>query len=1137
MRNGLGASWLAIAGGAALLLLASSAPTDAGRRVTHHALPSHDLLLEGFRSPPQAALPRVWWHWMNGNVTEIGIRRDLEWMQRIGIGGVDAIDASIATPQVVPHRLVYMSPEWKHAFLYAARLADKFGMEMSINSSPGWSETGGPWVQPQQGMKKLVWTSTQATGGAPFHGVLPRPPDTIGPFQNAGMAGDIPPSRSAAALRFYRDSIVIAYRTPVAEPKVEAASSSLGPLDAVMLADGDFTKGQMLAPSLDDEDVWIRVDFAMPCTIQGLSLALSAPKGLGFVATVEASDDAKVWRHVADVPNAAQLQRLVMIQQTVSFPPATGRHFRIVLHPAPPLPTSLRPHDPVPGLIEPAPTAPPLRVYRLFELVFHAAATVNEFEKKAQFATPPRDFYTLDSTARIASGSAIDPTEVVDLTNKMKPDGRLDWIVPPGQWTVLRMGYSLTGSENHPATAEATGLEGDKLNRVHVHDYLEHYLDTYEAVTGPGLFGAHGLRSIVVDSAETGMQNWTEDILADFKRLRGYDPTPWLPALTGAAVGSPAQSDRFLWDFRRTVAELLASNHYGEIAAVVRERGLADYAEAIEDHRPTFGDDLEMRRYAQIPMAAMWTYGERWPSALTYEADILGAASVAHVYGRNLVAAESLTSAQRPWAFAPRDLKPLIDMEFVRGVNRVVIHTSVHQPVERPPGLSLNGYGQFFNRLETWADQAGAWMTYIARCSFLLQQGRAVADVAYFYGEEAPVTGFFGDKPVDDVPQGYAFDFVNADALIHVLSVSNGDLVTPSGQRYRVLYLGGTSSRMTLAVLQRIADLAAQGATIVGRRPILSPSLKDDPAAFAALAEKLFGGAPHAYGKGMVYPSGLLSGAFQALHLPADFSYEKPQADTRLLFAHRRLSDGELYFVSNRAPRSENVTATFRTTGYRPEIWDAVTGQVSRTQYRDGDSVTSVSLSLPANGSAFVVFRRQATRTASPVIADSGHAILTVAGPWRLVFQPHRGAPASNTRHVLQPWNESASPGIRYFSGTAVYTTAFDLPSSALVRGARLMLDLGEVRELADIAVNGKPLGTVWTAPFRVDVTRAVHAGRNLLAVKVANLWVNRLIGDAQPDATEKFTFTVIPTYRADAPLRESGLLGPVTLRRISSAP
>jgi hypothetical protein len=1096
---------------------------------------SRDTLLDGFRNPPPVARPRVWWHWMNGNVTEDGIRRDLEWMHRIGIGGVDAIDASIATPQVVPHRLVYMSPAWKHAFLYAARLANKYGMELSINSSPGWSETGGPWVQPQQGMKKLVWTSTAVEGGIPFHGVLRQPPDTIGPFQDAPMAGDIPPSPAAARLNFYRDSIVIAYRTPVAEPKVVEATSNLGALDAAMLSDGDFTKSATLAPAAQNDDFWIRIAFDRPATIQGLSLALAVTKGLGFAAIIEASDDGAIWRHVTDVPPAAQLQRLVMVQQTISFAPARGRFFRVMLHPAPPLPTSLRPRDPAPGLIDSSPKpAEARRAYNLSELVFHAAATVNAFEMKAQFAAPPRDFYTLAGVAAVAPGSAIDPRNVVVLSDKMKADGTLDWTPPPGRWTVLRLGYSLTGSENHPATAEATGLEVDKLNAAHVRAYLEHYLDTYEQVTGRSLFGKHGLQSVVVDSAETGMQNWTEDLLAEFKKARGYDPVPWLPALAGVVVRSPGDSDKFLWDFRRTIAELLARDHYGEIARIARERGLTSYEEAIEDHRPTFGDDMEMRQSAGIPMGAMWTYGERWPSALTYEADILGAASLAHVYGQKLVAAESLTSAGRPWAFAPRELKPLVDMEFVRGVNRVVIHTSVHQPIDKPPGLSLYGYGQFFNRLESWSDQAGAWVRYMARCSFMLQQGRAVADVAYFYGQEAPITGLFGDKPVDDVPQGYAFDFVSADAIANQLSVDHGTLATRSGMRYRVLYLGGSSKFMTLTVLRRISDLVEEGAVLVGLRPTASPSLQDDPVQFETLAQALFGAdaRPHRYGSGMVYPSGSLREAFATLNLRPDFEYTKPQPDSRLLYMHRQLAGGDIYFVSNRQDRPEALTAAFRTTGHVPEIWNAVTGDVSPASFRQSDGATQVSLTLPTYGSAFIVFRKKSPAMSVTIKPAALTTLLTLSPPWRVAFQPHRGAPAAIVLRDLHSFGDDSDPGVRYFSGTATYTASFDLSASAFADGARLMLDLGKVRELASVTLNGNALGTVWTPPFRVDITRAARTGRNDLQIAVANLWVNRLIGDAQPDAKTKYTFTVIPTYRPDAPLRESGLMGPVTVQR-----
>jgi len=1067
---------------------------------------------------------------MNGNVTKDGIRKDLEWMHHVGIGGADAIDASIDTPQVVSHRLIYMTPEWKDAFRYAISLGAKLGMEMAINSSPGWSETGGPWVTPQEAMKKLVWSRTELDGGKPFHGLLPQPPDNVGPFQNAPVSGDIKPTPKTAALRFYRDTIVIAYRRPAVLPPVVQVTSNAGPLDPGPLQDGDLTNGPTIAPGSDGTDAWVEVEFSGPATIEGLSLTVTAPRGLGYTPVLEASDDGKAWHHVADMPVASQLQRFVLIHQTMSFAPATARFFRAVFRPSVPLPVSLRPRAAAPGLSEPPPGTPPPRTYKLNEFVFHAGATVNEFEKKAQFAVPPRDFYAIASTPAFATGTAIDPAETIVLTDRMKPDGMFDWTPPPGRWVVLRMGYSLTGAENHPATTEATGLEVDKLNAQHVRAYLNHYLDTYEDVTGTKLFGKRGLKALVVDSAEIGMQNWTEDLLGEFKRLRGYDPTPFLPALTGAAVKSPADSDKFLWDFRRTLAELYAKNHYGTIGAVAAERNLVNYGEALEDHRPGFGGDMEMRQYATIPMGAMWTYGEEHPSAFTYEADILGAASVAHIYGRPLVAAESLTSALQPWSNSPRDLKPFIDLEFARGVNRVVIHTSVHQPVDKPPGLSLFGYGQFFNRLETWAPVAGPWMDYIARCSWLLQQGRYAADIAYFYGEEAPITSLFGNKRVEDVPEGYAFDFVDQDALLHQLGVDRGELTTKSGMRYRVLYLGGSSLTMTFATLARIADLVSQGAVVVGRRPHSSPSLADDDAKFQGLADALFGaGGEHAYGQGRVFADGSLAAALAVLGVTPDIKTTQPD----LLWLHRKLIDGEAYFLSNRSDKPVSVSASFRVASKAPQLWDAVSGRISPASYRIRNGRTQVSLNFEAHGSIFVVFRRPATAEVLNLREPVERVVQSLKGPWMIAFQPGRGAPPKITERTLVPWNDSGIPGVKYFSGAGTYTTTFALPKPA--RAAKLMLDLGDVRELAEVRLNGKPVGTVWTSPFTLDISKAARPGRNVLAVTVVNLWVNRLIGDAQPEAKQKYTFTIIPTYRADAPLRVSGLLGPVVIRSVSA--
>jgi hypothetical protein len=1101
----------------------------AGQATNDGVSRSSDPIIQGFVSPPSSAKPRVWWHWMNGNISKEGIRRDLEWMQRVGIGGVTAIDASLATPQVVEKRLIYMTPEWQDAFRYAAGLADNLGLEMSIDSSPGWSETGGPWVMPQQAMKKLVWSETLVEGGKPYHGILPQPPGTTGPIQNAPMThGALDPPRKSASLSFYRDSAVVGYRAATPRPQIAGAVSNSGAFDPAPLSDGDLTNGLTIAPPEGSRQVWVQLGYSRPAQIQGITLAASVEGAPGTTAVLEAGDDGKSWRNVAAIPFA----RLPL--RTVSFAPVKARFFRVTISPATPVPLPGIFTNYAPGastktlLARIAPPAVPLR-YHVHELILHAQATVNEAEAKADFAIAP-DYYDI-TTPVAAPGTAVKPSDVVVLTERLQPDGTLNWTPPPGRWTVLRMGYSLLGTENHPAPVEATGLEVDKLNRDHVHAYMQTYFDRYEQVTGPELFGRRGVNALTVDSTEIGAQNWTESILTDFRQLRGYDPAAWLPALAGVVVGTADESDKFLWDFRRTIAELLAQNHYGVIAQMARERGLTHYAEALEDHRASFGDDMEMRRYAAIPMAAMWTYGTRRESFPTYVADIRGAASVAHIYGQNLVAAESLTSAVQPWAYAPRQLKPIVDLEFALGINRIVVHTSAHQPLEKPPGLSLFIFGQFFNRLENWADYAGPWVTYMARCSYLLQQGHYFGDVAYFYGEEAPLTGLFGEKDID-VPPGYGFDFVNSDVLLNQTQVDGESLTTRSGMRYRVLYLGGTSRYMTLAVLRRIRDLVAAGAVLVGQRPLASPSLADDGTQFKVVADDLFGNheKDHAYGKGRIFPDGSLDAALAALNLSPDFDYTKPEADTEILALHRKLDDGHVYFLTNRLNRAERITATFRVAGMEPEFWNAVTGKTSPAGYRMANGRTEVPVSLGPYDSVFVVFRHAASESARDLGEPIASPLMTLGGPWNITFQDNRGAPAGIQEDTLRSWSENPDPGVRYFSGTAIYEKNFTLSPDAGKRGSRLALDLGDLRDVAEVSLNGQSLGILWNPPFVLDITAVVRPGRNRLQVKVANLWVNRLIGDAQPDANTKYTFTTIPTYEANAPLRTSGLLGPVRL-------
>ncbi len=1080
-----------------------------------------DVLERGFREPPESARPRVWWHWMNGNITKDGIKADLEWMKRIGIGGVQNFDASLSTPVIVDKRLVFMTPEWKDAFAYAVALADRLGLEFAIAGSPGWSESGGPWVAPAQAMKKFVWSETRVAGGRPFTGALPKPPANAGPFQNA------PPGRRASAdtsapAPFYVDAAVVAFPTP--EGEVAAAQPTFtirgSRIEAAALSDGDLTTAVSLPSAVPGEQASIDIDFGRPQAIYGLTLGLR-PTGSAPADDPEllASDDGQRFRPVLRIPRGR------FPQYTVTVRAVRARYFRV----------SLRTPAAASVAQTATATATPPAVFEVTELVLHAAPRVNRFEYKAGFATTA-DLAAFE-TPPVTAAEAVKANGVIDLTSKMRPDGTLDWTPPPGTWTVLRLGYSLLGITNHPASPEATGLEVDKLDAAAVRDYFSKYLEMYGDASS-GLIGKRGLRFIITDSWEAGAQNWTGDMISEFAKRRGYDMRPWLPALAGHVIESAEATDRFLWDFRATIADLTVENHYDQLTALLHGRGMGRYSESHEVRRAMIADGMAVKRTADVPMSAMWT-GRGGPLGVppSFAADIRESASVAHIYGQNLVAAESLTAGSGAYSFSPETLNATADAELSQGVNRFVIHTSVHQPrSDRKPGLGLGPYGQWFTRHETWAEQAAPWITYLARSSYMLQQGRFVADVLYYYGDDTNITALFGEKP-PDIPPGYGFDYANSDVILNRLAVSAGRLVTVTGMKYRVLALDPNCRRMTLPVLRKIRELARNGAVVVGPKPVDSPHLTDDGTEFGTIANELWGTAkgPHAVGSGRVYTNVTVAEVLAAEKIVPDFDYSKPQADTALLCVHRALPDGDLYWVNNRQKRAETVQATFRASGRAPELWHADTGTIEPAAYRIEKGRTTVPLDLEPDGAVFVVFRKAAAVPARTLPVRTELPLTTIDGPWTVAFQADRGAPATITLAALVPWNQQADPGVKYFSGTGTYTKTVQAPAAWFVRGARLWLDLGDVKNLAQVSINGKALGILWKPPFRVDVTGALHPGANTVEIAVTNLWVNRLIGDQQPDATTKYTYTAMTFYRADSPLLPSGLLGPVRVLSVSA--
>ena len=1051
-------------------------------------------------------------------------------MKRVGIGGVQNFEIRYDAPNEVASPLEFMTTPWKRAFRRAVLLSDRLNLDFSIASSAGWSEAGGPWVTPAHAMKKLVWSETRINGGRRITLRLPPPPDTVGPFQNANADWSVPflgrpPSKPIT--QFYRDVAVIAFRLPERDLAMDelrpTVRTSTGEVDGSLLWDGDFSTGVRLPFRNDNNPPWIDVEFSAPQTIQSMTLALEMARAsvdpTHIIAELQSRDENDKPHTIITAQNVADRE------QTFSFPPETAKRFRLILYdPAGP---SIPPEFSV--LFGPKQTE-----HRILEFVLHTTPRTDHFERKAGFFVGNE--LTLSSTHTYLPRDIVDRASVQNLTSYVSEDGTLDWTPPVGRWMVMRFGYSPIGTTNHPVSLDESGLEVDKLSRLNVESYESAYLSRYRNSVGARLIGKRGISGLVNDSWEAGAQNWTDNLPSEFKRRRGYELLPWLPSLAGWVQGNSEMTERFLWDFRRTLGELVVENYYRETSIAAHARGMKHYGESHELGRQFIGDGMDAKRYDDVPMGAMWVDSEATPAA-QFDADLLESASVAHIYGKKVVAAESMTALGLPgtaYALSPEMIMPTINRELSDGVNLLVIHSSVHQPLTLiGPGNTLGPYGLWFTRNETWAEEALPWINYIARASYLLQQGSFVADVAYYYGQDSNVTALYG-KALPALPTGYAFDFIN-DAALRALSVRDGYLVSKTNAKYKVLAVDPRVTQMSIDVVHELMRLAGDGAVICANKPLSTPSLADSEREFDELANALWGfseNGVHTYGKGKVISDTSLGDVFRELGESPDFSYEGSEEGTSISFVHRQLKNGDIYFVSNRQGFRRRVDAKFRVSGRLPEIWNADTGKVERISYKSDARYTTVSLDLQPYESKFVLFLKRAKYREKTIESPIRHVLKAISGPWRVGFEVNRGAPEQSQFAKLVPWNTSEVPGIKYFSGTAAYETTLFCPAGWHSAGAKLNLDLGEVKNLAEVLINGASAGIVWKPPFRADITSLLHVGENKITIRVTNLWPNRLIGDRQPGAAP-VAFAPFNPYTVDSPLLDSGLLGPVTVQSV----
>ncbi|SEM64893.1 alpha-L-rhamnosidase [bacterium A37T11] len=1135
-----------------------------------------DLLKSGFKNPPNSSKARTWWHWLNGNVSKAGITADLEAMKRVGIQEAQIFNVDMGYPEGTA---VYLSEQWLEMVQFAASEAKRLGLELGFANSAGWSSSGGPWVKPEQAMQTVVYSEVQISDVKPFNHQLPQPPTRFD---------------------YYKDIAVLAFPTPKTD---------------------------------------LRID----------QLSLKSLSGALFRTNIEPDDQV--------IPNQALVKK----------------------------------------------------------------------------------------------------SSILNLTAKLSANGRLDWDPPSGNWTILRIGHTPTGAENHPAVAGGKGLECDKLSKKALDAYWQGGVMPILDKLGP--LAGSVVTNCVVDSYEVGCGNWTSLIREEFLKLRGYDCLDFLPTLAGYYVESGEISERFLWDFRKTVSDLMADNYYGHFSELCHQNGLKFSAEP-------YGGPFESQRAGATPDMVM---GEFWLSNRLFLESPRLAASISHLRGNHIVGAESFTGFGG-WINYPGTMKPVGDRVWAEGINRFIFHTYVHQPWNVPPGLSFGNYGVEMNRMNTWWELSKPYMDYLGRAQFLLQQGQSFADVLVFNGESVPNNGILR---TDIKELGYDYDQIGLDQLLN-LQVKDGKIYTSKSGPYQLLVLPNSRWASPL-LLKKLKYLVDAGAVIIGAKPKKSPSLTGYPQCdqeSTVLANDLWPSKIQEINTA----EGLVN-LLEKSQVAPDFSAGKTGND--LNFIHRKFGDDDIYFIANPQERGRTEFCQFRISGKKPQLWDAETGQVTEVfVWKElAGGVIQIPLSFTSHGAEFVVFspvtassaihitsmreeldavppkqlrglrvikaeygiflpdgvvdvtaslaasitkhglnfsadnglstadpapgsmkelrikyeaggterevwllenehRSMGEDTANfklkralygkfgedfrkippkyPVydvtekvkslmgeqlfsftVSDSlfnvpsasdnkknalhiifetdgelqdrviqnGHFAsfeqersnpyfvrkdgvvnwvtprpgklgyttstgvkkivnvkhvsepIEISGPWDVEFPKANGGSNKLTFNSLTSWSLSSESEIRYFSGTAVYKKQVFIPDKVVRNDNPLELDLGNVKVIAEVLLNGKRLATLWKAPYRIKLDGSVHRGLNDLEIRVTNLWPNRLIGDEHyqddgiqqakegshwPDwllntafkrNSERTTFTTHKYYAAPSELQLSGLLGPVVFR------
>ncbi|ETD18372.1 hypothetical protein HMPREF1199_01183 [Hoylesella oralis CC98A] len=1043
---------------------------------------SYSLMKNTF-TVPKNITTSCYWYWVSGNISKQGVTNDLKAMKKAGINRAFIGNQGLSPEDDPRGPIKIQSQEWYEIIHTAMKTASQEGIEIGMFNGPGWSHAGGPWNKPGQSMRFLASQHAIVKGGGKQTITFSHPDNWL------------------------ENVKVLAFRRKHSTTRIQSGIDHLsadGVNDVAALFDGSQTT--VSGFSTDIPTFYIKAS-KDKFQLRSVRIEIASPiKGDITISVKRNGKYVNVTNRPLDRTNMMiEIGYYIQAPIAISIPETEGNEFRLDFH------------------IN--------KDCKLREITLSEDPIVDNFPDKilgkmVQVPLPTWNDYKWKSNTDYEGNNVVAEKDIIDITSSLSADV-LTYTFPEGDWEIVRTYMAPTMITNGPTIAgDGKGLEVDRWN----HDALKHHYDSFigDLMKRIPASDRTTWKMLVCDSYEKATQNYSDDFMEYFKAHFGYDPTPYLLTYDGIVVGSTEKSERFLWDLRRMIADRLAYDHIGGLRDLGHQDGLKLWLECYGH----WGFPGEFLQYGgQSDEVA----GEFWSEGSLGDIENRAASSAAHIYGKGKVSAESFTCGPPEFSRSPRYMKQRGDKFFTEGVNNTLLHLIVSQPNENSfPGFNCP-FGQEFNRKNTWYSHLNLFTDYLKRCNYMLQQGQYVADVAYFIGEDAPVmTGITEPK----LPQGYQYDFINAEVIKDKLTVGEDHLLKlPYGNQYKLLVLPPLKT-MRLDMLRRLKTLIQNGAVVLGPKPLRSPSLKDwgaGDAEIKIIADELWGhGDPFCemrrIGKGILFTGYEINDVFRIINNHPDASFIGTK---NIKYAHTSNGNIDIYFITNQTDKPTEFIAQLRVTGKQPELWTPTDGAIRQLpSFSQEGKSTSIPMRLSGNESAFIVLAKPAKVVPTSLDINKNYPresiIKTINSPWNVSL---KSMVYNGKRIILKQLidlSTSDDEYVKYFSGTSTYKTLFTV--SGLKQGLLYKLDLGKVYEMAKVKLNGQYVGGVWTSPYTIDISKYLKNGKNEIEIEVVNNWMNRLIGDRQKQGKDRKTFCSHATYDGNTPLQSSGLIGPVRI-------